>query len=154
MFRIEPNFNLGFIEATAGGQRLHVSECQRMFDEIDESVQLTGIHCVLLDVGADHATGEPLTDKLQLANRMVNDPTLSQTRFAYVATHGADIDPVLEVLAKAKGFQGQRFDTRADAIDWLTAPGSPCRSAAGSRNARDEDVNEDVNEDDDEDAPA
>jgi hypothetical protein len=142
MFRIEPNFNLGFIEATAGGQRLLVSECQRMFDQIDESVQLTGIHCVLLDVEADHARGEPLTEKLQLANRMVNDPTLSQTRFAYVATHGADIDPVLEVLAKAKGFQGQRFDTRAEAIDWLTAPGSPCTSAATPR-TRDEDEKED-----------
>jgi hypothetical protein len=150
MFRIEPNFNLGFIEATAGGQRLLISECQRMFDQIDESVQLTGIHCVLLDVEADHAKGEPLTDKLQLANRMVNDPTLSQTRFAYVATHGAEIDPVLEVLAKAKGFQGQRFDTRAEAIDWLTESRSPCRPAAASPGTRDEDENED----DDEDAPA
>jgi hypothetical protein len=115
-----------------------------MFDQIDESVQLTGIHCVLLDVEADHAAGEPLTDKLQLANRMVNDPTLSQTRFAYVATHGAEIDPVLEVLAKAKGFQGQRFDTRAQAIDWLTAPGSPCRSAVASSRARGEDDDEDA----------
>ena len=150
MFRIEPNFNLGIIEATACGQRLVVSECQRMFDQIDESVQLTGIHCVLLDVEADHATGEPLTDKLQLANRMVNDPTLSETRFAYVATHGAEIDPVLEVLAKAKGFQGQRFDTRAEAIEWLTSVGSPCKSAAASADTRDEDEKAD----DDEDAPA
>jgi len=83
---------------------------------------------------------------------MVNDPTLSQTRFAYVATHGAEIDPVLEVLAKAKGFQGQRFDTRAEAIDWLTESRSPCRPAAASAYAGTRD--EDENEDDDEDAPA
>ena len=119
MFHVAPDFELGILRATASGGLLHVSECQRLFDAIDEAVQLTGIHCVLLDVAADHAPGEPFPDKLRLANRMVNDPTLSETRFAYVATHGANIDPVLEVLAQAKGFQGQRFDTRGEAIEWL-----------------------------------
>lgn len=119
MFHVAPDFDLGILRATASGGLLHVSECQRLFDAIDEAVQLTGIHCVLLDVAADHAPGEPFKDKLRLANRLVNDPTLTETRFAYVATHGADIDPVIELLAQAKGFQGQRFESRAEALEWL-----------------------------------
>jgi len=130
MFRVEPNFEIGVIEATVSGGVLRVPECQQLFDQVDESVQLTGIHCVLLDVEADHAAGEPLHDKLRLANRMANDPTLSHTRFAYVATKGAEVDPVIEILAKAKGFQGQRFETRQAALDWLTAAQSPCAPAA------------------------
>lgn len=126
MYRITPNFEAGIIQATASGATLQVPECQRLFDAVDEAVQLTGIHCVLLEVAADHAIGEPFTDKLRLANRLVNDPTLAHTRFAYVPTHGADIDPVVETLAQAKGFQGQRFDDRASALAWLTGAASPC----------------------------
>lgn len=126
MFRITPNFEAGIIQATASGTTLHVPECQRMFDAVDEAVQLTGIHCVLLEVAADHAIGEPFNDKLRLANRLVHDPTLVQTRFAYVPTHDADIDPVVETLAQAKGFKGQRFEDRKSAMAWLTGDTPPC----------------------------
>jgi hypothetical protein len=133
VFTVAPRFESGFIHATVAGAELHVPECQRLFDAVDEAVQLTGIHCVLLEVGADHAPGEPFTDKLRLANRLVNDPTLSHTRFAYVAVKGADIDPVLEMLAQAKGFQGQRFESREEALEWLHQPGSPCKPVTGAR---------------------
>ena len=131
MFHVAPRFDSGFIHATVDGRDLHVSECQRLFDAVDESVQLTGIHCVLLEIGADHVPGEPFTDKLRLANRLVNDPTLAHTRFAYVAVKGADIDPVLEMLAQAKGFQGQRFESREEALEWLES-GARCIPDAGS----------------------
>ena len=58
MFNVAPRFESGFIHATVSGTELHVPECQRLFDAVDEAVQLTGIHCVLLEVGADHAAGE------------------------------------------------------------------------------------------------
>lgn len=124
MFRVTPDFSLDLIRASVWGGVLHVADCQRLFDEIDEAVQLTGIHCVLLEVGADHASAEPLQDKLRLANRISNDPTLTHTRFAYVAVDDAEIDPVVETLAKAKGFQGQRFEHRDDALAWLHAAGT------------------------------
>jgi hypothetical protein len=130
MFRVEPNFEIGVIEATVSGSVVRVPECQQLFDQVDESVQLTGIHCVLLEVEANHASGEPLSDKLRLANRMASDPTLTHTKFAYVAAEGTEIDPVIEMLAKAKGFQGQRFESRQAALDWLTAAQSPCAPAA------------------------
>ncbi|MGN6512890.1 MAG: hypothetical protein ACTHKZ_04860 [Lysobacteraceae bacterium] len=126
MYRITPDFDAGIIQATASGAILQAPECQRLFDAVDEAVQLTGIHCVLLEVAADHAISEPFNDKLRLANRLVNDPTLAHTRFAYVPTQGADIDPVVEKLARAKGFQGRRFDDRASALAWLAGAGSPC----------------------------
>ena len=137
MFRVEPDFETGVITATVSGEVLRVPECQRMFDQVDEAVQLTGIHCVLLDVEADHTTGEPLHDKLRLANRLANDPTLTHTRFAYVATGGAEVDPVIEILAKAKGFQGQRFASRQAALEWLAEAGASCapdrRGGTGAR---------------------
>ena len=133
VFNVAPRFDSGFIHASISGGELHVLECQRLFDAVDEAVQLTGIHCVLLEVGADHAPGEAFTDKLRLANRLVNDPTLTHTRFAYVAVKGADIDPVLETLAQAKGFQGQRFESREDAVDWLRQPENACKPVTGGR---------------------
>lgn len=132
VFQVVPKFDAGLIEATAAGARLHAVECQTLIDQVDEAVQLTGIRCVLLEVGADHASAEPFQDKLRLANRLANDPTLTHTRFAYVAFGGAEIDPVIEVLAKAKGFQGQRFETRADALAWLMEAESPCTTDASS----------------------
>lgn len=119
MFRVEPNFEIGLIVATVDGPVVRVPECQQLIDEVDEAVQLTGIHCVLLMVGSEHPSNEPLTDKLRLANRLANDPTLMQTRLAYVPRPGTDIDPVIETLAKAKGFQGERFDNEDAALDWL-----------------------------------
>ena len=133
MFQVVPHFDAGLIEAVVTGTRLHVADCQKLIDQVDEAVQLTGIHCVLLEVGADHAAAEPFPDKLRLANRLANDPTLTHTRFAYVAIADAEIDPVIEVLAKAKGFQGQRFETRADALDWLVQGGSTCATDAAGR---------------------
>lgn len=133
VFQVVPKFDAGLIEAVVAGPRLHAAECQQLIDQVDEAVQLTGIHCVLLEVGADHAPAEPFPDKLRLANRLANDPTLTHTRFAYMAIRDAEIDPVIEVLAKAKGFQGQRFETRADALDWLMQPGSPCANATAHR---------------------
>jgi hypothetical protein len=137
VFNVEPRFESGFIHASVSGAELHAPECQRLFDAVDEAVQLTGIHCVLLEVGADHAHGEPFTDKLRLANRLVNDPTLTHTRFAYIAVKGAHIDPVLEMLAQAKGFQGQRFENRTEALDWLGQPGGPCRPVTSERGTDD-----------------
>lgn len=126
MFQVRPDFEAGIIQATATGAILQVPECQRLFDAVDEAVQLTGIHCVLLEVAADHAIGEPFTDKVRLANRLVNDPTLAHTRFAYVPTHGADIDPVVEMLAQAKGFEGRRFEDRDTALAWLAGADTAC----------------------------
>lgn len=119
MFRVEPNFELGLIVATVQGPVVRVPECQQLIDEVDEAVQLTGIRCVLLLVGSEHPSNEPLTDKLRLANRLANDPTLMQTRLAYVPRPGTDIDPVIEMLAKAKGFQGERFEHQDAALEWL-----------------------------------
>jgi hypothetical protein len=119
MFRVEPNFELGLIVATVQGPVVRVPECQQLIDEVDEAVQLTGIHCVLLRVGSEHPSNEPLTDKLRLANRLANDPTLTQTRLAYVPRAGTEIDPVIETLAKAKGFQGERFEHEDAALEWL-----------------------------------
>ena len=136
MFRVTPNFEAGIIQATASGATLQVPECQRLFDAVDEAVQLTCIHRVLLEVAADHAIGEPFHDKLRLANRLVNDPTLAHTRFAYVPVHGADIDPVVETLAQEKGFQGQRFEDRDAALAWLvdaTPPRVPGHGAPRER---------------------
>ncbi|NUS39267.1 MAG: hypothetical protein HOQ02_09625 [Lysobacter sp.] len=133
MFRIEPDFEASIIHATVVGATLLAPECQRLFDAVDEAVQLTGIRRVLLEVGADHAIGEPYTDKLRLANRLVNDPTIAHTRFAYVPTRGAEIDPVVEALAKAKGFQGQRFEDPDDALDWLTEADASSTDAGAGR---------------------
>ncbi|HSR66026.1 MAG TPA: hypothetical protein VLM17_10565 [Xanthomonadaceae bacterium] len=133
MYRVTPDFETGIIRAMAYGTTLHAAECQRLIDEVDEAVQLTGIHCVLLEVGADHAVDEPFPDKLRLANRLVNDPTITHTRFAYVPIRDADIDPVVETLAQAKGFQGQRFGDRDTALEWLTASSDACLPGAAAR---------------------
>ena len=54
-----------------------------------------------------------------MASSLAHDPMLSGCRIAYVTPEQVKVDAVTETLAYARGFSGQRFRSRDEALVWL-----------------------------------
>jgi hypothetical protein len=109
------------IEVGLDGE-IHFDERLSAFNEIVAAVEESGATRLLITYASTARIAvSRFGDSHVMASSLAHDPTLARCRIAYVTPPRVRVDPVTETLAYAKGFQGQRFQTRDAAIEWLLA---------------------------------
>ena len=107
------------VEATLDGP-IDFAERLTAFNEIVAAIEASGARRLLITYGT---TARVAIERFEYSNVMasslVHDPTLSVCRIAYVTPQSVKVDAVTETLAYARGFRGQRFRSREEALDWL-----------------------------------
>ena len=127
MHSIETDPRSGVIATTFYGE-LHVAERCSALDEVVDGVRSTGRYRVLVDRSLARIAPDGLGAANRLANRLARDAVLEACRIAYVE-RPMQQDPAVQVLASAKGFEAEHFDSRDHAMAWLLDE-SARRSAA------------------------
>lgn len=107
------------VEARLDGT-IDFAERLATFNEIVDAIETSGASRLLIDYapGAKVAI-ERFEYSNLMASSLAHDPTLVGCRIAYVTPEPVRVDPVTETLAYARGFSGQRFHSRDDALRWL-----------------------------------
>jgi hypothetical protein len=107
------------VEATLDGT-IDFSERLATFNEIVDAIETSGASRLLINYepGARVAI-ERFEYSNVMASSLAHDPTLIGCRIAYVTPDLVRVDPVTETLAYARGFSGQRFRSRDEAMRWL-----------------------------------
>jgi hypothetical protein len=107
------------VEATLDGV-IDFAERLATFKEIVDAIETSGASRLLINYapGARVAI-ERFEYSNVMASSLAHDPTLVGCRIAYVTPDLVRVDPVTETLAYARGFSGQRFRSRDDALRWL-----------------------------------
>lgn len=107
------------VEARLDGT-IDFAERLATFNEIVDAIEASGASRLLIDYapGAKVAI-ERFEYSNLMASSLAHDPALVGCRIAYVTPAPVRVDPVTETLAYARGFSGQRFDSRDDALRWL-----------------------------------
>jgi len=107
------------VEAMLDGP-IDFAERLTAFNEIVAAIEASGARRLLINYGPNARVAiERFEYSNVMASSLAHDPTLSGCRIAYVTPEAVKVDPVTEILAYARGFRGQRFRSREEAIDWL-----------------------------------
>lgn len=107
------------VEAMLDGP-IDFAERLSAFNEIVAAIEASGAKRLLITYAT---TARVAIERFEYSNVMASslahDPTLNGCRIAYVTPESVRVDAVTETLAYARGFSGQRFRSRDDALDWL-----------------------------------
>ena len=117
---VEANTYLGLVVVTLWGS---VSIAERV-RALDKALQhLDGETCdrVLIDFIGGHAAEDSLEASSNFAKRLASEPRLRGCRIAYVYPPNAKVNNAVEALARARQLRFRKFDSVADALDWLLA---------------------------------
>jgi hypothetical protein len=107
------------VEAKLDGP-IDFAERLAAFNEIVAAIETSGAKRLLINYGTNARIAiERFEYSNVMASSLAHDPTLSVCRIAYVTPESVRVDMVTETLAYARGFRGQRFRSREDALDWL-----------------------------------
>lgn len=97
---------------------VHVDERLAAIGEVVARCRTEACNGVLVDFSLARPAADGLSAANRLANRLAHEDLFASCRVAYVFPEGL-LDPTVDVLASAKGFQFGRFDTREAALEWL-----------------------------------
>lgn len=107
------------VEATLEGT-IDFAERLATFNEIVAAIEDSGASRLLINYEPSARIAiERFEYSNLMASSLAHDPTLVGCRIAYVTPEPVRVDPVTETLAYARGFSGQRFHSRDDALRWL-----------------------------------
>jgi hypothetical protein len=105
-----------------------VAERFQAWSEARPLLERSGYRRILIDLTGARAGPDDSSDFSAFANRITSEPLLLASRTAFVVPAVHPVNHLIEVLADARHYPFQRFDTRAPAIEWLRRHPSPATS--------------------------
>lgn len=102
-----------------------VAERFQAWAESRPLLERSGFRRILIDLTAAQAGPDGPADFSAFANRITSEPLLLASRTAFVVPPVHPANHLIEVLADARHYPFQRFDTREPALEWLRLHPSP-----------------------------